>query len=69
MADLLRSCSSPQKIISNKEVKNSDKFFSPLVLNIASRENISLNTLEQIKGTGDNQRVTKIDLLKSAWKI
>ena len=56
--------SSPQKIISNKEVKNSDKFFSPLVLNIASRENISLNTLEQIKGTGENQRVTKIDLLK-----
>ncbi len=56
--------SSPQKTISNKEVKNSDKFFSPLVLNIASRENISLNTLEQIKGTGENQRVTKLDLLK-----
>ena len=56
--------SSPQKIISNKEVINSDKFFSPLVLNIANRENISLNTLEQIKGTGENQRVTKIDLLK-----
>ena len=56
--------SSSQKIISNKEVKNSDKFFSPLVLNIASRENVSLNTLEKIKGTGENQRVTKIDLLK-----
>ena len=56
--------SSPQKIISKNEVKNSDKFFSPLVLNIASRENISLNTLEKIKGTGENQRVTKIDLLK-----
>ena len=56
--------SSPQKIISKNEVKNSDKFFSPLVLNIASRENISLNTLEKIKGTGENQRVTKLDLLK-----
>jgi len=56
--------SSPKKPISNKEFENSDKFFSPLVLNIASRENISLNTLEEIKGTGENQRVTKLDLLK-----
>jgi|TARA_B100001094_G_scaffold239439_1_gene234962 2-oxoglutarate dehydrogenase E2 component (dihydrolipoamide succinyltransferase) len=55
---------SPQKITPNNDVKNSDKFFSPLVLNIASRENISLNTLEKIKGTGENQRVTKLDLLK-----
>ncbi|MDG2342782.1 MAG: dihydrolipoamide acetyltransferase family protein [Cytophagales bacterium] len=47
-----------------KDVKKSDKFFSPLVLNIASRENISLNTLENINGTGEGQRVTKFDLLK-----
>ena len=50
----------------NKDTSKSDssKFYSPLVLNIASRENISLDTLEKIKGTGENQRITKLDLLK-----
>ena len=33
-------------------------------MNIANRENISLKELDNIKGTGENQRVTKIDLLK-----
>ena len=42
----------------------SEKFFSPLVLNIASRENISLSDLEKINGTGEKSRVTKYDLLK-----
>ena len=50
----------------NIDISQSDssKFYSPLVLNIASRENISLDTLEKIKGTGENQRITKLDLLK-----
>ncbi len=56
--------SSAQSSTIKKELKKSDKFYSPLVLNIASRENITLNTLENIKGTGENQRVTKYDLLK-----
>ena len=50
----------------NKKINKteSNKFFSPLVLNIASRENISIENLEKIKGTGENERVTKFDLLK-----
>ena len=49
----------------DKEIKNeSNKFYSPLILNIAKRENISMKELDTIKGTGENQRVTKIDLLK-----
>ena len=49
----------------DKEIKNdSNKFYSPLILNIANRENISIKELDTIKGTGENQRVTKIDLLK-----
>ena len=48
----------------NKTEFKSEKFFSPLVLNIASRENISLSDLENINGTGENSRVTKYDLLK-----
>lgn len=47
-----------------KNKKDSNKFYSPLILNIASKENISLKELDTIKGTGENQRVTKIDLLK-----
>ena len=56
----------PSKLIEKKSDENlkSDKFFSPLVLNIANRENISLSDLEKITGTGDNNRVTKYDLLK-----
>ena len=56
----------PALLNENKEIKKteSDKFFSPLVLNIASRENISIENLEKIKGTGENDRVTKFDLLK-----
>ena len=56
---------SSEKIIKNKKIKkDSNKFYSPLILNIANRENISLKELDTIKGTGENQRVTKIDLLK-----
>ena len=38
------------------------RFYSPLVLNIAQREKISLGELEQISGTGAKGRVTKKDL-------
>ena len=56
--------SSPEIKYENKTEFKSEKFFSPLVLNIASRENISLSDLENINGTGENSRVTKYDLLK-----
>lgn len=39
------------------------KFYSPLVLNIASNEGISLSELEKIPGTGNEGRVTKKDIL------
>ena len=48
----------------NKIKNDSNKFYSPLVLNIANRENISLDVLDSIKGSGENERVTKLDLLK-----
>ncbi len=40
------------------------RFYSPLVLNIARKEGISMQELEQIPGTGLNGRVTKKDILK-----
>src|SRR5690606_22350979 len=44
--------------------EDSDKFFSPLVKNIAKEEGVSLAELEGIKGTGKEGRVTKNDILE-----
>ncbi|HNF71395.1 MAG TPA: E3 binding domain-containing protein, partial [Chitinophagaceae bacterium] len=41
----------------------SNKFYSPLVLNIAASEGVSLPELEQIPGSGNEGRVTKKDIL------
>ncbi|WP_421877160.1 dihydrolipoamide acetyltransferase family protein [Marinoscillum sp.] len=43
--------------------KSGDKFFSPLVRNIAKEEGISLGELEKIDGSGQDGRVTKKDIL------
>jgi 2-oxoglutarate dehydrogenase E2 component (dihydrolipoamide succinyltransferase) len=45
------------------DFKNSDKFYSPLVKSIAKEEGISLSELDTIKGTGQDGRVTKSDIL------
>lgn len=42
----------------------SDKFFSPLVKNIAKEEGISISELEGITGTGKDGRITKNDILE-----
>tara|TARA_B110000438_G_scaffold286783_1_gene318368 strand:- start:751 stop:2019 length:1269 start_codon:yes stop_codon:yes gene_type:complete len=43
--------------------KSTSRFYSPLVKSIANKENISLNELDQINGTGNNGRVNKKDIL------
>ena len=52
-------------IISEDEVENISEsgFLSPLVKNIIKKENISLNELSSIIGTGKNNRITKNDIL------
>ncbi|MBH49535.1 MAG: diapophytoene dehydrogenase [Candidatus Marinimicrobia bacterium] len=40
------------------------KFFTPVVLKIASEEGISISTLETLRGTGRGGRVTKRDILE-----
>ncbi|GAK96242.1 dihydrolipoamide acyltransferase component [Nonlabens tegetincola] len=47
----------------DNDYANSDSFYSPLVKNIAKEENISLEELEAINGTGKDGRVTKNDIL------
>ena len=43
---------------------NSIKFYSPLVLNIASSEGVPMSELENIPGTGQDGRVSKKDILQ-----
>jgi 2-oxoglutarate dehydrogenase E2 component (dihydrolipoamide succinyltransferase) len=50
----------PVKIVSNS---NSDRFYSPLVRNIAKEEGLSIESLDKIPGSGKDNRVTKADLL------
>jgi 2-oxoglutarate dehydrogenase E2 component (dihydrolipoamide succinyltransferase) len=43
---------------------SSNRFYSPLVLNIAASEGVSLSELETLPGTGNEGRVTKKDILQ-----
>lgn len=47
----------------NRSVVNGNRFYSPLVLNIAASEGVSMTELEKIQGTGNEGRVTKKDIL------
>jgi len=52
------------EMVDDNEIKgSSNKFYSPLVKNIAKQEGISFNELDGIKGTGKEDRVTKSDVL------
>ena len=53
-----------QNVQNNNYLKSEDKFYSPLVLNIAQNEGVNLSELETINGTGANGRVTKNDILQ-----
>jgi len=48
---------------SANDYSQSNKFYSPLVKSIAKEEGVSLSDLENIKGTGQDGRVTKADIL------
>jgi 2-oxoglutarate dehydrogenase E2 component (dihydrolipoamide succinyltransferase) len=50
--------------ISKQDYSNSEKFFSPLVKNIAKEEGVSIVELESIAGSGNKGRVTKNDILE-----
>jgi len=54
----------PKAIRIKPDSNKSNKFYSPLVLNIARKENVSFEELERISGSGLNGRVSKKDILK-----
>ena len=51
-------------IVAASRVASNNRFFSPLVLNIANSEGLGLSELEYIVGTGAENRVTKKDILQ-----
>ncbi len=50
-------------VIDENKKSEGSQFFSPLVLSIAQKENISIDELKSLKGTGSDGRVTKKDVL------
>lgn len=55
--------SAQQAVATPQDFSNSEKFFSPLVKNIAKEEGVSVAELEGINGSGKDGRVTKDDIL------
>lgn len=53
-----------ETVAAPQDFSGSDKFFSPLVKNIAKEEGISTAELDGINGSGKDGRVTKEDILK-----
>lgn len=61
--DVAATVTKAQEVVEIADFSASDKFFSPLVKNIAKEEGISLQELENITGTGKEGRITKTDIL------
>ncbi|MBX2874074.1 MAG: 2-oxo acid dehydrogenase subunit E2 [Saprospiraceae bacterium] len=59
-AQAVAETSSPQTV----QVASEGRFYSPLVRNMAKKEQISQAELDRVPGTGLNGRVTKKDMLK-----
>lgn len=53
-----------QRLETSPDDTATERFYSPLVKNIAKQENITTAELEGIQGTGKDGRVTKNDILK-----
>ena len=53
----------PASTTASMDTSGSDRFYSPLVKNIAKQENISVEEMDTIPGSGANGRVTKKDIL------
>ncbi len=62
-AQAQETASSPTPAAMTTEKPAGDRFYSPLVLNIARQEGIAMQELETIPGTGKEGRVSKKDIL------
>jgi 2-oxoglutarate dehydrogenase E2 component (dihydrolipoamide succinyltransferase) len=63
VAEVAKAIQVAKEIVAPADFSASEKFFSPLVKNIAKEEGISLAELESISGSGKDGRINKEDLL------
>ena len=63
VAEVAKAVEVAKEAVAPADFSSSDKFFSPLVKNIAKEEGISLTELESIQGSGKDGRVNKEDIL------
>ena len=63
VAEVAKAVEVAKEAVAAPDFSNSDKFYSPLVKNIAKEEGISIAELDGINGTGKDGRVTKEDIL------
>ncbi|SHI65785.1 dihydrolipoamide acetyltransferase family protein [Flavobacterium terrae] len=63
VAEVAKTVEVAKETAAPADFSGSDKFFSPLVKNIAAAEGVSLAELESIQGSGKDGRVNKEDLL------
>ncbi|WP_367751910.1 dihydrolipoamide acetyltransferase family protein [Flavobacterium sp. WC2430] len=64
VAAVEKTVDAAKESVATPDYSESDKFFSPLVKNIAKEEGVSVAELELIAGTGKDGRVTKSDILE-----
>lgn len=64
VAEVQKTVEVAKESVAPVDFSGSDKFFSPLVKNIAQQEGVSLAELNSISGSGKDGRVTKEDILK-----
>ncbi len=63
VAEVAKTVDVAKESVTPADFSGSDKFFSPLVKNIAKEEGVSVAELESISGSGKDGRVTKEDIL------
>lgn len=63
VAEVAKAVEVAKETVAPADFSGSDKFFSPLVKNIAAAEGVSVAELESISGSGKDGRVTKEDIL------
>jgi 2-oxoglutarate dehydrogenase E2 component (dihydrolipoamide succinyltransferase) len=63
VAEVAKTVEIAKESVAPADFSGSDKFFSPLVKNIAKEEGVSVAELESISGSGKDGRVTKEDIL------
>jgi 2-oxoglutarate dehydrogenase E2 component (dihydrolipoamide succinyltransferase) len=63
VAEVAKTVEVAKETVAPADFSGSDKFFSPLVKNIAKEEGVSIAELESISGSGKDGRVTKEDIL------